>query len=195
MQYQSFHSQAMQAEHWTLHDDAQLSTTTLTTGGIHGADKEYVLGSRASLEHVTLEAYKEHEQGALITRQYHEGAESTSSVTVKTALVDQASSFYRGTISIEEHATGSQADQQQRALILSPTARTCAIPSLEVKTHEVQCSHGSAVGRFEEEELRYLLSRGLERPMAYNLLLDAFFSYEQGDASRLKEHCGLYTIS
>ena len=67
-------------------------------------------------------------------------------------------------------APQSCADQQQKALILGEQARTCAIPSLEVATHEVQCKHGSAAGRCNLDEIRYLLSRGFDVQAAQNLL-------------------------
>ena len=94
---------------------------------------------------------------------------------VKAALTDRARSFYRGTIRIAEDASKSEADQQQRALLLSSDARICAIPSLEVATHDVQCAHGSAAGRVNPEELWYLQQRGLDKEQAEKLLVEGFF--------------------
>ena len=90
--------------------------------------------------------------------------------------MDQARSFYRGTITMNDEAGQSEADQQQRALILGNAARACAIPSLEVATHDVRCRHGSAAGRFNREELWYLLSRGFDEKEAYTLLINGFYN-------------------
>lgn len=164
-------------DRWYLADTAQLKSTEVLTGGKQTwLRKEFVLAKHAQVDYRFLSALKSDEQVALTTVQEHQGSASTSSVLVKTALSESSRSFYRGTIAIDYHAGKSEADQQQRALMLSPHARTCAIPSLEVATHDVQCQHGSAAGKFDAEELWYLQSRGLPSEQAQALLLEGFFN-------------------
>jgi len=167
----------IQTQLWVVDTHSKLSTYTGLTGGAQTwFVKDVILEQNAQMELAFLSALKENEQSSLITRQCHRGASSQSSVLVKSLLLDAAQSFYRGTISMNKEAAGSCADQQQRALILGQRARTCAIPSLEVATHDVSCKHGSAAGRFDENELWYLQSRGLEKKTAYDLLVEGFYN-------------------
>ena len=180
----------VQHDRWYVGPQAQLTVQELVTGGRQSwLRKEFKLAEKAHLSYTWLSALKGAQQAALTTVQEHNGAASSSQVLVKAALCEQARSFYRGTIVIDHEAKGSQADQQQRALMLSPQAKTCAIPSLEVATHEVQCQHGSAAGTFSDDELWYLCSRGLSKKDAQRLLLEGFFN-EPGVCRtiRLQDH-------
>lgn len=163
-------------EHWTVGARAILKTVAAVKGGIQTWTlKEFALHEEAVLDHRTVTALTGSQQAALITRQFHLGRSSRSSVQVKTALKETAHAFYRGTISINEMAYESSADQQHKALILDRTARSCGIPSLEVETDKVSCRHGSAAGYFNDQERSYLLSRGYDEKQAHTLLLRAFY--------------------
>lgn len=169
---------ALHIETWLIATGSSVTTLAGTTGGKQTwSFKDFSLtGENASIEHLTLTALQENEHSALVTRQKHQAESTKSSVHVKALLLNQSRSFYRGTITMSASAIQSEADQQQRALILSPLARTCAIPSLEVATHDVRCSHGSAVGRFNADELWYLHARGFDMPTAQALLIDGFYN-------------------
>ncbi len=136
--------------------------------------KDYMVGEAASVSHISLSALQGAEQEVLITSQVHTGKQSVSSVSAKAVLCDASRSFYRGTIILEEAAQHAQARQQQRALMLSTQARMCALPSLEVAAHTVQCSHGSAAGGFSDDQVQYLRARGISRDSAHDLLIEGF---------------------
>ncbi len=177
-------------EQWVCADNAYLTVLSALSGGKQSwAHKEYQLGRSAQLESSFYSALGGNEQAALTTTQRHTGPGSSSAVLVKTVLFGAAQSFYRGTIQIEEQAPQSCADQQQKALILGERARTCAIPSLEVATHEVQCKHGSAAGRCNIDELRYLLTRGFDEQAAQNLLIEGFYTVSSPVIERLQARC------
>ena len=177
-------------EQWVCADNARLTVLSALSGGKQSwSHKEYQLGRSAQLESSFYSALGGNEQAALTTTQRHTGLGSSSAVLVKTVLFGAAQSFYRGTIQIEEKAPQSCADQQQKALILGDRARTCAIPSLEVATHEVQCKHGSAAGRCNIDELRYLLTRGFDVQAAQNLLIEGFYTVSSPAIERLQARC------
>jgi Fe-S cluster assembly scaffold protein SufB len=164
-------------EHWALQQKADVRIVNAVTGGKQTSTfKQYELEEKAHLHDTTLIALKRHEQLALVTQQHHRGRESTSSLLVKAALKDHASSFYRGAIIIADTAAQSNANQQQKSLLLATTARTCAIPSLEVSIDDVQCRHGSAAGHYKREELLFLMSRGFSKESAETLLLEGFYN-------------------
>ncbi len=175
----SYGAYGLQHDRWHLESGAQLTCGEVHTGGKQSwLRKEFMLADEAQVNYTWLSALRADEQAALTTVQTHQGASSKSSVLIKTALSEQARSFYRGMIRIEPEASQAKADQQQKALMLSRLARTCAIPGLEVKTHDVQCWHGSAAGRFNKEELWYLMARGLSKEQAQRVLLEGFFNEE-----------------
>ena len=60
-------------------------------------------------------------------------------------------------------------------LFLSEGARANSIPSLEILADDVKCSHGATVGMVQENEVFYLMSRGLDRITAEKLIVGGFF--------------------
>ena len=71
-------------------------------------------------------------------------------------------------------AHGTDAQQSNKNLLLSNDARVDTKPQLEIFNDDVKCSHGATVGQLEEEELFYLLTRGLPQLLARNLLTYGF---------------------
>ncbi|MBA3751908.1 SufD family Fe-S cluster assembly protein [Candidatus Dependentiae bacterium] len=184
--HERYGSQVIGLSHEVWYADQRSSLQSLSSciGGAQvWGKKEYSVEEGASVSHLSLSALEGNEQAVLITSQDHKGRESSSSVNVKSVLCGASQSFYRGTITIEESAKKAEAHQQQRALMLSTQARMCAIPSLEVATHDVRCSHGSAAGRFEKEQLQYLYTRGFDREHGYDLLIEGFFNEGLGSSN------------
>jgi Fe-S cluster assembly protein SufD len=112
-----------------------------------------------------------------VTLQEHRGAQTTSDLLYKSALKDAAQSVYYGLVHVDREARGTDANQENRNLLLSDRAKADSDPVLEILTSEVvRCSHGATVGPVDEEQLFYLQCRGLEREEAERLLVEAFFA-------------------
>jgi len=107
--------------------------------------------------------------------QDHVAPHCHSNLYSKAALKDNGHNVYYGYIKVGEEAQKTDAYQTNRNLVLSPSARADAIPNLEIKANDVRCSHGASVGQVSQEELFYLLSRGLTRASAEQLLVEGFF--------------------
>lgn len=112
----------------------------------------------------------------IITRQEHKAKATTSSLIVHGLLNDAAQAFYHGTIAIEAHAPKSKAVQENKNILLSSLAQAISMPSLEVLTNDVNCKHGSAVGKFDAQQLFYIQSRGLSADQAQRLMIEGFFA-------------------
>ena len=112
----------------------------------------------------------------IATTQHHVVANTRSTLVMKGALRDNAYAHYHGIIRIEKEARGTYASQENKNILLSNSARALSVPSLEVLTHDVHCFHGSAIGRFDSEQLLYAASRGIDEKIAQRLLLKAFFA-------------------
>lgn len=111
---------------------------------------------------------------SLITAQHHMAAHTLSRCTVKYVQYDSARTMYDGHIIIEKNGMHAEASLQHQALLMHEGARAYARPTLQAKTNEVQCGHGSAIGMLDDEQLWYLQSRGIEKTIAQKILIEAF---------------------
>ena len=109
------------------------------------------------------------------TRQDHVVPHAHSDLLYKGALYDRAHTVFRGLIKVHPKAQRTDAYQQNRNLLLSPEARAESLPNLEIEADDVRCSHGATVGHLDEEEMFYLMSRGLPRRAAERLVIFGFF--------------------
>ena len=94
--------------------------------------------------------------------------------TYKGVLNDHSRGVFNGKVFVRENAHGTDAQQSNKNLLLSNDARVDTKPQLEIFNDDVKCSHGATVGQLEEEELFYLLTRGLPETLARNLLTYGF---------------------
>jgi Fe-S cluster assembly protein SufD len=110
------------------------------------------------------------------TYQNHKVGHSVSDLLFKGALRGRARTIYQGLIKIHKDAQRSDAYQANRNLILSDKARADSIPSLEIEANDVRCTHGATVGQVDDDQLFYLMSRGLTRHEAERLVIGGFFA-------------------
>ena len=94
--------------------------------------------------------------------------------TYKGIVDGKARAVFNGKVFVRENASGTDAKQSNKNLLLSNDARVDTKPQLEIFNDDVKCAHGATVGQLEEEELFYLLSRGLNEQLARNLLTYGF---------------------
>jgi len=109
------------------------------------------------------------------TFQEHIAPDCESDFAFKGALRDHATAVWRGMIRVEPNAQKTNAYQECRNLMLSPTTHAVPIPGLEILANDVRCTHGATVGRVDREQLFYLMARGLSRPEAERLIVRGFF--------------------
>ena len=109
------------------------------------------------------------------TRQDHKAPHAESDLLYKGALYDSSRAVFRGIIRVHPGAQHTDAYQTNRNLLLSDSARADSLPNLEIEADDVKCSHGATVGQLDEEELFYLMARGIPRPQAERLVVFGFF--------------------
>ncbi|MDZ7292822.1 MAG: Fe-S cluster assembly protein SufB [candidate division KSB1 bacterium] len=109
------------------------------------------------------------------TLQIHQAPHTKSDLLFKTALKERSRSIYKGTIHVVHGAQKADAYQANRNLVLGRQARADSIPGLEIEANDVRCTHGATVGTVDEEQLFYLMSRGLSRDEAVKIIVDGFF--------------------
>jgi Fe-S cluster assembly protein SufD len=88
-----------------------------------------------------------------------------------------AHTVWVGDVLIQVAATGTETYEINRNLILTDGARADSIPNLEIETGEVAgAGHASATGRFDDEQLFYLMARGIPESEARKLVVRGFFA-------------------
>jgi len=89
---------------------------------------------------------------------------------------NQSSLVFEGVGKINKNMKRSIARQQNRGIVLGKNSRLEANPLLLIDEYDVEASHGAAIGKIDEEQLYYLMSRGLTLKNAERLIITGFLS-------------------
>jgi Fe-S cluster assembly scaffold protein SufB len=111
----------------------------------------------------------------LFTSDKHEEGHTTGDTVWKGALTGESRASYEGLIHIVPGAQETNTYLQTHSMLLSPKAKGDAIPSLIVQTDNVSASHGGTVGELDEEQIFYMLTRGISRAEAVRTLVEGYF--------------------
>ena len=108
----------------------------------------------------------------------HNAPKTRSHVTYKGALQGQgAHTVWIGNVLIRKEAEGIETYEENRNLVLTDGCQADSVPNLEIETGEIAgAGHASATGRFDDEQLFYLRSRGIEEKEARRLVVHGFFN-------------------
>jgi len=109
------------------------------------------------------------------TRQEHLAPHTESDLLFRSALLGRARAVLRGVVHLQRAAQQTSAYQSTHSLLLSSDARADALPILEIEADDVRCKHGSTTGRVDDEQIFYLMSRGLSRQEAQRMIVQGFF--------------------
>jgi Fe-S cluster assembly protein SufD len=112
----------------------------------------------------------------LDTQQNHNAPDSVSDLLYKGALKDKSRSVWQGMIKALPDSQRIDGFQANRNLLLERTARADSIPGLEIEADDVRCTHASTIGQLDEENIFYLMSRGIAREDAIQLVVGGFFA-------------------
>jgi Fe-S cluster assembly protein SufD len=100
----------------------------------------------------------------------------TSRELYKGVLTGSAKGVFRGRVIVRPDAQRTNAVQSNPNLLLSDAAEIDTKPQLEIHADDVKCSHGSAIGRLDDDALFYLRTRGIGEPRAREILSRGFAS-------------------
>jgi Fe-S cluster assembly protein SufD len=109
------------------------------------------------------------------TQQNHNAPLTTSDLLFKGAAKDEARTVWQGMIKSLPKMQKIDGFQASRNLLLSPDARMDGIPGLEIEADDVRCTHAATFGTLEEQQVFYLMSRGIPRPDAELMVTEGFF--------------------
>ncbi len=166
--------------HLRLGRDASGRSSVITLGGdvtrVHATVEYTGPGGDAELLGLFFANDGQHHEHRVFVD--HSQPHCRSSVTYKGALEGQGTrTVWIGDVLVRANAIGIDTYEVNRNLVLSDGARADSVPNLELETGEiVGAGHASATGRFDDEQMFYLQSRGIPADLARVLVVRGFFA-------------------
>ncbi|MER6462820.1 Fe-S cluster assembly protein SufD [Streptomyces sp. NPDC001228] len=160
--------------------DASFKSVVVTFGGdvvrLHPRVSYAGTGGEAELLGLYFTDAGQHQEHRLLVD--HDAPHCKSNVVYKGALQgEEAHAVWIGDVLIEAKAEGTDTYEMNRNLVLTDGARVDSVPNLEIETGEiVGAGHASATGRFDDEQLFYLMARGIPEHEARRLVVRGFFA-------------------
>lgn len=111
-----------------------------------------------------------------LSRIYHDVPDCQTDELFKYVVEGESVGAFAGLIYVAEGASGTEAYQSNRNLLGSEEARMHSKPQLEIYNDDVKCSHGTAIGQLDGNQLFYMMTRGISEQSARFLLKQAFMS-------------------
>lgn len=185
--------ESAQVEHYKVQDESEAAFHLALLNVGQGRDSQFssrsvALGSRVARHEVRVNLEAEgaevsvdglymprgdqhHDNPILIE---HSAPHCTSRQLYKGVMDGHGHGVFNGRVVVRPGAAGTDAAQTNKNLLLSDHAEADTRPRLEILTDDVKCTHGTAVGRLDEDALFYLRSRGVPHQAARGLLIYAF---------------------
>jgi len=159
-------------ENFDLHADSSVVNVECYTGASQSRieTKGNLLEPGSSFENFSFVSAKGEQLFDQRTEQHHIAPHCSSNLLCKNVLQDEAKSIFSGLIRVDPEAQQTNALQTNRNLLLSKEAEADSLPGLEILANDVRCTHGATTSRLNQEELFYLLSRGIEKKSAESLI-------------------------
>ncbi|QGV81236.1 Fe-S cluster assembly protein SufD [Streptomyces ficellus] len=160
--------------------DASFKSVVVTFGGdlvrLHPRVTYAATGGEAELFGLYFTEKGQHQEHRLLVD--HNTPHCKSNVAYKGALQgDNAHAVWIGDVLIQAAAEGTDTYEMNRNLVLTDGARVDSVPNLEIETGEIAgAGHASATGRFDDEQLFYLMARGIPETEARRLVVRGFFA-------------------
>ncbi|WP_030205127.1 Fe-S cluster assembly protein SufD [Streptomyces bikiniensis] len=160
--------------------DASFKSVVVTFGGdvvrIHPRVAYAAPGGEAELFGLYFTDAGQHQEHRLLVD--HNTPHCKSNVAYKGALQGEgAHAVWIGDVLIQAAAEGTDTYELNRNLVLTDGARVDSVPNLEIETGEIAgAGHASATGRFDDEQLFYLMARGIPETEARRLVVRGFFA-------------------
>ncbi|MBE0408264.1 MAG: Fe-S cluster assembly protein SufB [Anaerolineales bacterium] len=104
----------------------------------------------------------------------HVAPDTSSKITSKSISMNNGRASYRGLLKVHKGASNSRSNVVCDALLLDPNSRSDTYPYIEIDDEDVSIGHEASVSKIGEEQLFYLMSRGLNEEDALNMIVSGF---------------------
>ena len=160
----------------TLGAESDLMSLNFSSGGEVSRHQSFVTyageNAKLRLNGVTMLNARQHCDNTLVVD--HAVPHGESRELFRAAIDGEAQGVFQGKIIVRPHAQKTDGQMASNALLLSDEAAMSNKPELEIFADDVVCAHGATCGALDENQLFYLMARGLPRAEAEALLVEAF---------------------
>lgn len=105
----------------------------------------------------------------------HQGMRTVSNIETRGVLKDRAKKVFRGNLDFKRGAKRSKGVEEEYVILLDPGVKSDAIPALLCEEDDVEGAHAASAGQIDEDQLFYLMSRGLSEIDSKKLIVEASF--------------------
>ena len=116
------------------------------------------------------------EKPDLTTVIHHHSSHTRGETLIRTLAYDASQPHYQGLISIDPDIANIESYLNHHSLLLGAEAKSWTIPSLEIRSNQVKCSHAATIRNIKEADLFYARSRGLSQDSAKHIMIEAFLT-------------------
>ena len=134
----------------------------------------YLLGEKAHAEIVSVAVASKGQHQDTGAKAVHLAPDTTSRIVGKSVCKDGGVATYRGTVKVAPGATGVTTSVRCDALILDEGSRSETYPYIDIQEDDTSMSHEATVGRVSDDQIFYLMSRGMTENEATNLIVQGF---------------------
>lgn len=134
----------------------------------------FLLGEKAHAEIVSVAVASKGQHQDTGAKAVHLAPNTTSRIVGKSVSKDGGVSTYRGTVKVAPGATGATTSVRCDALILDEGSRSETYPYIDIQEDDTSMSHEATVGRVSDDQIFYLMSRGMTENEATNLIVQGF---------------------
>jgi Fe-S cluster assembly protein SufB/Fe-S cluster assembly protein SufD len=158
-------------------NDSRVTISSLSLGGAASRSRmNFLLNGRGSLaEGFEIFFTDAKQRYDFETNLVHNSPDSTGSTQARGVLKGESQSIFKGMIKIVNAAKNSRSYLAHHAMLLERTAKSDGVPSLEIDNNEVRATHSASVAQIDEEQLFYLMARGLSPDEAKKMVVLGFF--------------------
>ncbi len=147
---------------------------------IHTYSKKFsqILAGEGATAQITMGYYLTKKQMCtVVTEQKHMASKTDSSLSLRTALLDQAHVHNSSMIFVTKNCHDIVTKQEHKSLMLSPQAYVITKPEIVIQSSRINCAHGATTSSINQEQLWYLKSRGIQKIDAQNLIINGFLGF------------------
>ena len=131
-------------------------------------------GENARADHLSIGYAGKNQEQDIGAKIYHLAPNTTSIVKSKSISKDGGITRYRGILYVAKNALNSKSKVQCDALMMDNISKSDTIPVIEVKQDKSSIAHEATVGKISQEQIFYLMSRGLSEEQATQMIVNGF---------------------
>jgi Fe-S cluster assembly protein SufD len=162
--------------HATVERDGRMEwvLAELNAGNSVSENSTHLLGNGSTTDSKLITISTGQQKENFVSRVLHTGKNTDSQVSMKGVVKDESTIILNGIGYIVDGAVNTNAEQEEKILMLSPKGRGDANPILLIDEDDVQAGHAASIGQVDPMQVYYLMSRGISEKEAVHLIVHGF---------------------